>query len=135
MSYVTCDNCDNFASKALSEAVGWNACGPCVTGEADTIDEYTDYFEKGGANLRPHGTSSPARAARNAQRGTRSEERAAPEEPQPAPRGSRRPGQATARAMRGEIHGAQQRPPSRDPGHRAGHRLLAQLREVPHPRL
>ncbi len=68
MSFVTCDNCDNFASKALSEAAGWNACGPCVTGEADTIDEYTDYFEKGSANLRPHGTTSPARAARNARR-------------------------------------------------------------------
>lgn len=68
MSFVTCENCDNFASKELSEAVGWNACGPCVTGEADTIDEYTDYFEKGSANLNPHRTTSPTRAARNKRR-------------------------------------------------------------------
>jgi hypothetical protein len=47
MQFVKCDNCDNLASAALSEAIGWNACGPCATGEAASLTEYMDYFEAG----------------------------------------------------------------------------------------
>jgi len=35
---VLCDNCDNPASKELSQALHWTACAPCVWGEADSLD-------------------------------------------------------------------------------------------------
>jgi hypothetical protein len=36
---VLCDNCDNPASYLLSLAVGWVGCAPCITGEADSLDD------------------------------------------------------------------------------------------------
>ena len=35
---VLCDNCDNPASRELSIALDWTACGPCATGEADSLN-------------------------------------------------------------------------------------------------
>jgi hypothetical protein len=35
---VTCENCDNPASKSLSKEVGWIGCAPCITGESKSFD-------------------------------------------------------------------------------------------------
>lgn len=35
---VLCDNCDNPASASYSTACGWAGCGPCMSGEADSLD-------------------------------------------------------------------------------------------------
>ena len=35
---VTCDNCDTPASASISKHIGWTACAPCATGEADSFD-------------------------------------------------------------------------------------------------
>jgi hypothetical protein len=35
---LLCDNCDTPASLSLSRALHWTACGPCATGEADSLD-------------------------------------------------------------------------------------------------
>ena len=42
--FVLCENCDNFASKELFEAVGWHACGACCFGEADALEDYQDRY-------------------------------------------------------------------------------------------
>lgn len=39
---VVCDHCDTPADGELSLQVGWTGCGPCITGEADTLDP--DHF-------------------------------------------------------------------------------------------
>ena len=36
---VLCENCDNPASKDLSQSLYWTACAPCVWGEADSLDD------------------------------------------------------------------------------------------------
>ncbi len=46
---VLCENCDNFASKQLYEAVGWHACAACCFGETAALAEYTDYYKPGEA--------------------------------------------------------------------------------------
>lgn len=35
---VLCDNCNNPADKDLSKSLSWTCCGPCATGESDTLD-------------------------------------------------------------------------------------------------
>lgn len=35
---VLCDNCDTPASREMSLALSWTACGPCATGESDSFD-------------------------------------------------------------------------------------------------
>ena len=35
---VLCDNCDNPASKSMATTMSWVGCGPCYTGEADSLD-------------------------------------------------------------------------------------------------
>lgn len=64
MSLVKCDNCDNLASRELSEAIGWNACGPCATGEAGSLTEFLDHFEEGdGHTLKMSETEIAGREA------------------------------------------------------------------------
>lgn len=45
--FEKCDNCSNLASLQLSQICGWNACGACCFGEADALQDYTDYFVHG----------------------------------------------------------------------------------------
>jgi hypothetical protein len=35
---VVCDNCSTPADGELSLQVGWTGCGPCITGEAESLD-------------------------------------------------------------------------------------------------
>jgi hypothetical protein len=35
---VICENCDAPASLSGSMAVGWTGCGPCIFGEANSLD-------------------------------------------------------------------------------------------------
>jgi hypothetical protein len=52
---VLCDNCDNPASKSLSQKMSWTGCAPCFTGEAASLD-FEDVIalpKKGGKVVRP----------------------------------------------------------------------------------
>jgi len=37
---TTCDNCGNPIWAIGTAGVGWNGCFPCITGEADSSEDY-----------------------------------------------------------------------------------------------
>lgn len=45
--FVLCDVCGNPASKEYSTAMSWVGCGPCMTGESETLDP-ADFIHVGG---------------------------------------------------------------------------------------